>query len=131
MGISQLLSACHVHAHAIGMLLSPTGIHMRVCMQVLIPTYTESLSIVKETATAAADALLPDKCKRTVYVLDDGKDPEKAAWVAEQGREDLVYRSGRVRAPGETNGKACNLNNTLRWLYPAEKNVADEEVSCA
>ena len=63
-----------------------------------------------------------------MYVLDDGKDTDKAAWVAEQGREDIVYRSGRVRAPNETNGKACNLNNTLKWLYPADKCVADEEV---
>ena len=46
-----------------------------------------------------------------------------------QGRDDIVYRSGRVRSPGETNGKACNLNNTLHWLYPKEKCVADEEVS--
>lgn len=98
-------------------------------MQVLIPCYTESLQIVKNTVLAAADAMLPDKCKRTVYLLDDGKDADKAAWVAEQGREDIVYRSGRVRQPNETNGKACNLNNTLKWLYPADKCVADEEVS--
>ena len=51
--------------------------------------------------------------------------------VAEQGREDLVYRSGRVRQPNETNGKACNLNNTLHWLYPADKCVSDEEVRLA
>ena len=53
-------------------------------IRVLIPTYTESLTIVKDTVLAAADALLPEKCKRTVYLLDDGKDVEKATWVAEQ-----------------------------------------------
>ena len=42
-----------------------------------------------------------------------------------------MYRSGRVRASGETNGKACNLNNTLKWLYPPEKCVADEEVTAS
>ena len=94
----------------------------------LIPCYTESLEIVKRTALAAADALLPEKCMRTVYMMDDGKDADKAAWVAEQGRDDIVYRSGRVREANETNGKACNLNNTLKWLYPPEKCVADEEV---
>ena len=53
-------------------------------IRVLIPCYTESLTIVKDVVLAAADALLPEKCKRTVYLLDDGKDAEKAAWVAEQ-----------------------------------------------
>ena len=38
-------------------------------MQVLVPCYTESLEIVKDTIIAAADALLPDKCKRTVLPL--------------------------------------------------------------
>ena len=56
--------------------------------------------------------------------------PRACVQVAEQGREDIVYRSGRVRAPNETNGKACNLNNTLHWLYPADKCVSDEEVGC-
>ncbi len=44
-----------------------------------------------------------------------------------QGRDDIVYISGRVRAKGESNGKACNLNNTLRNLYPPGSAVDDME----
>jgi len=55
-------------------------------IRVLIPCYTESLDIVATVVLAAADALLPGKCRRTVYLLDDGKDRAKAAWVATQAR---------------------------------------------
>ena len=97
-------------------------------VRVLIPCYTESLEIVQQTVLAAANADLPPLACRTVYLLDDGKDPTKAAWVAEQGREDIVYISGRIRSKGETNGKACNLNNTLHQLYPKDIPVDDMEV---
>ena len=53
-------------------------------IRVLIPCYTESLDIVSTVVLAAADALLPPKCRRTVYLLDDGKDKAKATWVAAQ-----------------------------------------------
>ena len=39
-----------------------------------------------------------------------------------------MYISGRVCAKGESNGKACNLNNTLRNLYPPGQPVDDAEV---
>ncbi len=55
-------------------------------IRVLIPCYTESLDIVATVVLAAADALPPGKCRRTVYLLDDGKDRAKAAWVAAQAR---------------------------------------------
>ncbi|KAK9803902.1 hypothetical protein WJX72_003331 [[Myrmecia] bisecta] len=99
-------------------------------IRVFIPCYTESADIVKQTTLAAANALLPDKCRRTVYLLDDGKDPEKRDWVAKQGRDDIVYVSGRVRQKGECNGKACNLNNTLLSVYPAGKEVDPNELCC-
>lgn len=44
-----------------------------------------------------------------------------------QDRDDVVYISGRVRAKGESNGKACNLNHTLRSLYPPGQEVDDAE----
>ena len=56
-------------------------------IRVLIPCYTESLAIVRETVLAAADALLPEKCLRTIYLLDDGKDVDKAAWVGPCARD--------------------------------------------
>ena len=69
----------------------------------LIPCYTESLTIVKDVVLAAADALLPEKCKRTVYLLDDGKDAEKAAWVAEQ-----VYQAFAMHH--------CDHCHPVQWL---------------
>jgi len=53
-------------------------------VRVLVPCYTESLEIVQKTVLAAANADLPPLACRTVYLLDDGKDVSKAAWVAEQ-----------------------------------------------
>ena len=52
------------------------------------------------------------------------------AWVVEQGRPDLVYVSGRVRPPGEINGKSGNLNNVLSQLYPPGTIIPLEEVRC-
>lgn len=34
----------------------------------------------------------------------------------------------RIRQKGESNGKACNLNNTLRNLYPPGQPVDPNEV---
>ena len=49
-------------------------------VRVLIPCYNESLEIVGKTAMAALDAMLPVSCARTVYICDDGKDPQKRKW---------------------------------------------------
>ena len=46
-------------------------------VRVLIPCYKESVSIVSKTCKAAYDAILPAGCTRTVYLCDDGKDPQK------------------------------------------------------
>ena len=51
-------------------------------IRTLIPCYTEAADIVRQTVLAAANADLPDKCRRTVYLLDDGRDPAKAAFIA-------------------------------------------------
>lgn len=56
-------------------------------------------------------------CQRTIYLLDDGKDPKKRKWVDSLGA-DVVYVSGRKRPPGEMNGKSGNLNNVCAQLYP-------------
>ena len=50
-------------------------------VRVLIPCYKEDLDIVQKTVAAALDATLPAGCARTVYLCDDGKDPEKRAWI--------------------------------------------------
>ncbi|KAJ9523924.1 hypothetical protein QJQ45_022417 [Haematococcus lacustris] len=55
---------------------------------------------------------------RTVYLCDDGKDAEKAAFIeALSATEDVVYVSGRTRKKGEVNGKSANLNFCLHKIY--------------
>ena len=39
-----------------------------------------------------------------------------------------MYVGNRIRQKGESNGKACNLNNTLRNLYPPGQPVDPNEV---
>ncbi|KAF8068163.1 midA [Scenedesmus sp. PABB004] len=61
----------------------------------------------------------PDKTQ--VYLLDDGKDAAKAAWLdaAYGGTGAAHYVTGRQRAKGEINGKSANLNHALtRVVYP-------------
>ena len=54
------------------------GYHVRVC----VPCYKEDLLILQRTCACALAALLPAGCSRTVYLLDDGKDPDKRKWCA-------------------------------------------------
>ena len=44
--------------------------------------------------------------------------------------KEVVYVSGRVRAPGEMNGKSGNLNNALAQIYPKEYAIPGNEVVC-
>ncbi|KAK9857954.1 hypothetical protein WJX84_008696, partial [Apatococcus fuscideae] len=98
-------------------------------IRVLIPCYKEPLEIVGRTATAALDAELPRTCQRTVYLLDDGKDAAKRKWCMQMGSE-MVYVSGRRRAPGEMNGKSANLNNAMRQIYPEGVPIPLNEMVC-
>ena len=50
--------------------------HIRVC----IPCYKEPLELLQLTVTGALSASVPKNCRRTVYLCDDGKDPEKQKW---------------------------------------------------
>ena len=50
--------------------------HVRVC----IPCYKEPLELLQLTVTGALNAAVPKNCRRTVYLCDDGKDPEKQKW---------------------------------------------------
>lgn len=60
---------------------------------------------------------------------DDGKDPEKRAWMKSKG-PDFVYISGRKRAKGEMNGKSGNVNNICSQLYPDRLAIPGNEVLC-
>ena len=44
--------------------------------------------------------------------------------------KEVVYVSGRVRAPGEMNGKSGNMNNALSQIYPKEYAIPGNEVVC-
>ena len=69
--------------------------------QVLVPCYTEALEIVTETVWAARMAELPPGCTATVWLLDDGHDAAKAAWVSGMADPNLRYISGRRRPKGD------------------------------
>ena len=43
---------------------------------------------------------------------------------------EIVYVSGRVRPPGEMNGKSGNMNNCLGQIYPKEHRIPGNEVVC-
>ena len=49
-------------------------------MRVLIPCYKEALEILQPTVAGALAAELHAGCCKTVYLCDDGKDPEKQKW---------------------------------------------------
>ena len=61
-----------------------------------------------------------------VHALLCAQNPAAALPAAE--RQDIVYVGNRIRQKGESNGKACNLNNTLRNLYPPGQPVDPNEV---
>ena len=65
-------------------------------LRVMVPCYKEDLDIVQRTINAAAAAVLPTGVQRTIYLCDDGKDPEKRAWMDSMG-PNFVYVSGRNR----------------------------------
>lgn len=98
----------------------PAQTNLRYHIRVLIPCYKEPTDVITKTFLAAMFAALPVNCKRTVYLLDDGKDPEKRSFVRSLNMNNAVYISGRKRAKGEMNGKSNNINNAMRLIYPGE-----------
>ncbi len=100
-------------------------------VRILIPCYKEPLDVITRTFLAAMYATMPVNCKRTIYLLDDGKDPEKKEFVRSLNASNAVYISGRKRAKGEMNGKSCNINNAMRHIYPGDDlEIPSNEVIC-
>ncbi len=66
-----------------------------------MPCYREKLDMVQCTVIAALTADLPAGTARTVYLCDDGNDPEKRAWAETLAGRGLVYVSGREKQHGE------------------------------
>lgn len=103
-------------------------------VRVLIPCYRETVELVRKTVLCALEAELPDDTRRTVYLCDDGNDPEKRDMIDEMALEgkDVAYITGRTRPDKskgekpEINGKSNNLNNALRnHIY---KDVEDHTI---
>lgn len=96
---------------------------MRYVIRVMIPCYKESLDIVQNTVLAAVEAEVPPNCCKHVYLCDDGDDPLKKIWMEELGRRradcQLHYRRWPNRQR-DLNGKACNLNFTLKSVYGSQ-----------
>lgn len=75
-------------------------------VDLFIPTYNESLSIVKVTLYAAKNLIWP-KHKLNIWLLDDGKRPEFKAFCDEIG-------IGYIARPTNEHAKAGNLNYALK-----------------
>eukprot|EP00775_Hariotina_reticulata_P006654 gene6654-6879_t len=101
-------------------------------LRVLVPCYKESLATVSATITAAMEANLPPGARRMLYLCDDGKDPEKQAWLMQKygdGRlGEVHYITGRSRAKGEINGKSANLNNVLKNVVYSDNLAAPGKI---
>ncbi|WP_337840138.1 UDP-forming cellulose synthase catalytic subunit [Rheinheimera sp.] len=75
-------------------------------VDVYIPTYNESLDVVKDTVLAAQNIDYPrDKLK--IYILDDGRRAEFGAFAAAAG-------VGYISRDDNKHAKAGNLNNAIR-----------------
>jgi cellulose synthase/poly-beta-1,6-N-acetylglucosamine synthase-like glycosyltransferase len=84
--------------------------NLKFHVRVLIPCYKESCELVKLTVLGALKAPLPKDTLRTVYLCDDGKDPQKEEMIRELNAEwgCLEYVSGRKRDPnGESYYYCC------------------------
>jgi len=75
-------------------------------VDIYIPTYNESLAIVRNTVFAAMDLDYPED-KYQVFILDDGKRPEFRAFAKEAG-------CGYITRDNNLHAKAGNLNAAMK-----------------
>jgi len=99
-------------------------------IRVVIPCYKEPLDVIAKTFMAAMYAAIPAGCRKTVYLLDDGRDIDKKCFVHSINSRSAVYISGRKRAKGEMNGKSANINNAMKLIYPEGTDIPLTEVIC-
>ncbi|KAK9845425.1 hypothetical protein WJX81_006137 [Elliptochloris bilobata] len=89
-------------------------------IQVLLPCYTETAAMAAAAAESVLAARLPPGCALTLWLLDDGRDPAKAAWVAAanaRASASVGYLSERARPECEAEGCAGALNAGLAAAY--------------
>lgn len=99
-------------------------------IRVVIPCYKEPLDVIAKTFMAAMYAAIPAGCRKTVYLLDDGRDIDKKCFVRSINSRSAVYISGRKRAKGEMNGKSANINNAMKLIYPEGTDIPLTEIIC-
>lgn len=83
----------------------PDDVSLWPTVDVYIPTYNESMDVVRDTVLAAQCIDYP-KDKMKIYVLDDGKRNEFAVFCADAG-------VGYITRNDNKHAKAGNLNNAL------------------
>lgn len=83
----------------------PDDIALWPTVDVYIPTYNESLDVVKDTVLAAQNIDYPPE-KIRVYILDDGRRAEFGAFAVEAG-------VGYITRDNNNHAKAGNLNNAI------------------
>ncbi|WP_417760655.1 UDP-forming cellulose synthase catalytic subunit [Shewanella sp.] len=84
----------------------PADSNLWPTVDVYVPTYNESLSIVQDTVLAALNLDYP-KDKLRVYLLDDGRRPEFGAFASAAG-------VGYITRSDNNHAKAGNLNNAMK-----------------
>lgn len=87
----------------------PDDVSLWPTVDVYIPTYNESLSVVQDTVLAAQNLAYP-RDKMSIYILDDGKRPEFGAFAAAAG-------VGYIARPD--NNHAKRATSTMPWPRPA------------
>lgn len=84
----------------------PEDINLWPTVDVYIPTYNESLDVVRDTVLAATNLDYP-RDKLNIYLLDDGRRPEFGAFASAAG-------VGYITRNDNKHAKAGNLNNALK-----------------
>ncbi|WP_172116115.1 UDP-forming cellulose synthase catalytic subunit [Halomonas hibernica] len=83
----------------------PENINQWPSVDVYVPTYNESLEVVRDTVLAAQNLDYPAD-KLNIYLLDDGKRAEFGAFASQAG-------VGYITRSDNKHAKAGNLNNAL------------------
>lgn len=84
----------------------PADTRLWPTVDVFIPTYNESLDVVKSTVMAALAMDWPED-KLNVYILDDGRRPEFRKFAEDIG-------CGYITRPDNKGAKAGNINHALK-----------------
>lgn len=88
-------------------------------VDVFVPTYNESLELVKRTLLAA-QALDWPKDRLNIYLLDDGRRPEFAAMCAELGARYMVRDDNRHAKAGNINAALARTSGEFLAIFDCD-----------